>query len=514
LAYGHGTIGKVAVKLSLPDTTGACARRVEAEARALALLGQIQGVPRFHWSGRVDGDRAYLVMELVQGESLDRLIARGALDLRTATQIGASMARTLGAAHSRGVVHRDIKPANAMIRPDGSVAVIDFGLAGVIGDQATDAVGTSVRWAPPEMYETPPAIDPRSDVFGVAAVVYACLTGHSPFQDPLGGDTDARIWSRVLRGHPKRLDRPDLPASLEPVLRRALDKDPAARYDQAEGLAEVLMSQAQAAREPSEQGAGLPPPPRSQPLRAASATDDQKTDSGGPLDAGQPVGADETKPQAPVDAVVGLIRLDGPRGPDPDATSALPPIQAAAGAEGPAPGPNLPDDSAPYSLDGTDHPASSHNPAGASRPGRAGRSRADRRRRRRIWAAVAAGAVVLAAIAALAVLPRVIGSGQVAPSPASSPSTVAVHGVLPAPINLAGARREDGTVLFTWSNPAPEAGDKFEWALNPDEPDPVHQLTDTPAVTIEGEQAAGPVCLSVSLVRADLTASPEATACV
>jgi serine/threonine protein kinase len=216
---------QVALKLVLEAFTGDRDRaaRFEREARTLAALNH-PNIAALHGLEHADG-RHFLVMELVEGETLAERIARhpGGLSLEDAFQIARQIADALEAAHEKGIVHRDLKPANVKITPDDKVKVLDFGLAKASDrDSATSAsaamsptvsafsqagmiLGTASYMSPEQARGY--AADHRSDIFAFGIVLYEMLTGRQPFP----GETISDVLAAVLARDP---DLGALPADL------------------------------------------------------------------------------------------------------------------------------------------------------------------------------------------------------------------------------------------------------------------------------------------------------------
>lgn len=215
--------------------------RFEREAKMLASLNHPRIASLFGME-QVDGQH-FLVMELIEGETLADRLRRGPLQIEAALPIAVQIAEALEAAHERGVVHRDLKPANVKITPDGQVKVLDFGLAKIMESEtaprtaansptlsmmATQAgliLGTAAYMSPEQAKGFP--ADHRSDVFSFGTVLFEMLTGRLPFQ----GDTAPEVLASVLVRDP---DLTSLPPNLNPrlheLLRRCLDKTPKRRW--------------------------------------------------------------------------------------------------------------------------------------------------------------------------------------------------------------------------------------------------------------------------------------------
>jgi eukaryotic-like serine/threonine-protein kinase len=200
----------------------------------------------------------FLVMELLEGETLQRRIAHGALDPSAVIDLGIALADALDAAHAKGIIHRDIKPANIVLTARGP-KVLDFGLAKPVvvtgagwSDQVTvptapttepgSAVGTVAYMSPEQLRGD--AVDPRSDLFSLGAVLYEMTTGTLPFR----GGTSAEMFDAILNRAPVPAVRlnPDVPPELERIITKALEKDRNVRYQHA---ADIRVDLARAKRD-------------------------------------------------------------------------------------------------------------------------------------------------------------------------------------------------------------------------------------------------------------------------
>jgi serine/threonine-protein kinase len=212
--------------------------RFQREARAAGRLAH-PNIVTIHDVGEDQG-RTFLVMELVEGQALDRILrTRRPLPLAEVLTIGEQVASALDYAHRHGIIHRDVKPANILLSPEGGVKVTDFGIARITGADTTQAgqtFGTPSYMSPEQVQGL--TLDGRSDVFSLGAVLYEVLSGERAFQ----GETLSTIIYRILHEEPIPLRRhvPTLPAALEACLQKALAKDPAARYALATDVARDL----------------------------------------------------------------------------------------------------------------------------------------------------------------------------------------------------------------------------------------------------------------------------------
>jgi serine/threonine protein kinase len=230
---------EVAIKLlsNGDDVAPQTQHRLRAEAQVLAGL-KVPGVVQVHDVGVHDG-KLYLVLELVEGGSLDRHTKASACDPRTAATLVAKLARIVQACHDRGVLHRDLKPANVLLTLDGEPKIADFGLAKCVGSSRLTAsgamLGTPAYMAPEQAGESAGGVGPAADVYGLGAILYELLTSRPPFD----GATPLDVVRRVSSEEPVRPSaiRPGLPPDLETICLKCLQKDPARRYASALDLA-------------------------------------------------------------------------------------------------------------------------------------------------------------------------------------------------------------------------------------------------------------------------------------
>ncbi|MEO3874601.1 protein kinase [Nonomuraea sp. B12E4] len=221
----------VAVKVLMPalNENPTFVQRFQNEARAMATLRH-PGVVDVYDYGVCDvagRQVSFLVMEYVPGESLDRVLRRGPLGAAATMRLVAEVGDALAAAHAQGIVHRDVKPANLMIRPDGGVALTDFGIAHSASAGHLTATGTmlcSAGYCAPEM-ATSSEVTPAVDVYALGVVAYEALTGQLPYQ----GDTPVQIIFKHLNAPVPRLPD-DVPPGPRQVVSRALEKTPDGRW--------------------------------------------------------------------------------------------------------------------------------------------------------------------------------------------------------------------------------------------------------------------------------------------
>jgi eukaryotic-like serine/threonine-protein kinase len=269
----------VAVKLLRPeledDTT--TVTRLKREAAAAAALTHPNAVVVYD-IGEHDG-RVHLVMEWVDGVSLDALLAQGTLPADEVALIGHDVARALAAAHDRGLVHRDVKPSNILVTRTGVAKIADFGIATVLGgaqSRLTDTgavVGTAGYLAPEQLSDAP--IDPRTDVYALGLVLNRAVTGNEPF----GTGTAFEIAQRRLTLEPPPPSDvvPGMSPALDQVIVQATRRDPNQRFATAADLTRALAPLASEAVRPAlarrvTEVGGLPDVTREIPLAAADTT--------------------------------------------------------------------------------------------------------------------------------------------------------------------------------------------------------------------------------------------------
>jgi eukaryotic-like serine/threonine-protein kinase len=247
-AYDQRLDRRVAVKLMRPDRMAAAVteaedlrRRFVRECRVTAQVDH-PGLVTVHDAGS-DGSELYLVMQYVEGSDLaDHLAEHDPYPWQWAVAVAAQLCAVLAAVHSVPIVHRDLKPRNVIVKPDGTVTVLDLGVASVVDADTTrlthtgSPIGSPAYMAPEQAMGG--AVGPYTDLYALGVVLYELLSGDTPFP----GTTALGVLHRHLYEAPQplRLLRPEIPEPLEALVLRLLAKDPQDRPDGAQEVYEHL----------------------------------------------------------------------------------------------------------------------------------------------------------------------------------------------------------------------------------------------------------------------------------
>src|SRR3954454_21567042 len=224
--------------------------RFRNEARHTASLSD-PGIANVFDYGEV-GDKAYLVMEFVDGEPLSTVLARdGRLSPASTLDIVGQAALALQAAHEAGVIHRDVKPGNILIRPDGVVKVTDFGIARVVDaapvTQTGMVVGTAAYLSPEQASGR--STTAASDIYSLGVVAYECLSGERPFR----ADSPVGVAMAHATATPPPLPR-DVPPLVAGFVMQAMEKDPARRHPSAGDVGRTALALAASLHDAADDG--------------------------------------------------------------------------------------------------------------------------------------------------------------------------------------------------------------------------------------------------------------------
>lgn len=281
LAFDQQLNRDVAIKVLKRQTDPRARSRLLREARAAAALDH-PSICAVHEVGTdpIAGD--FIVMQFIEGETLDERLQHGPLRPREALVIGRQLAEALSAAHAHGIVHRDLKPQNVIVDRAGRPRLLDFGIARALEPHHATTAPTEVT-DPHAIVGTPPYMSPeqiqggeadaRSDLFSLGCVLYECLTGTRAFD----GRTANEICGRVLHVQPElpSARHPDLHADHDALCLRLLAKEPAARFqsaDEAVGALRLLETTTDGGPVHADGPVPRPPSPRRRLARAAVAS--------------------------------------------------------------------------------------------------------------------------------------------------------------------------------------------------------------------------------------------------
>jgi eukaryotic-like serine/threonine-protein kinase len=233
----------VALKFLPPDRTSDqdARHRFVQEARAASALDHVN-ICDIHEIGETASGEMFIAMARYRGESLKERIESGPMPASQVIDLALQIAEGLAAAHEHGIVHRDLKPGNVFVTAEGTVKILDFGLAKLAGHDQSTATGSTLgtpAYMSPEQVRGG-RVDARTDLWSLGVVLYEMTTGHRPFRRD---DSPATLHA-IVHDPPEPVQdlRPGFPAAIEPLIERALSKDPARRFASAREMGDALRS--------------------------------------------------------------------------------------------------------------------------------------------------------------------------------------------------------------------------------------------------------------------------------
>ncbi|MFV0451704.1 MAG: serine/threonine-protein kinase [Propioniciclava sp.] len=484
---------RVAVKVMRNATRSATdTARFTAEANAMAQLEHPHIVPVYSAGTTADG-RPYLVMMYYPRASLAERVKTERMSVAEVLRIGIQISAAVETAHRAGLLHRDIKPANILTSQYGSPGLTDFGIAAQISDADDEATGVSVPWSPVEtLYATAPA-SVRSDVYSLAATLWHLLVGRSAFEVPGGDNSTFALMRRVRDVPPPSTGRPDVPTSLDRLLRTALAKQAQMRPESALTLARSLQSIEQELRLPRTEivvaaDAAAPRPADTRGAAVRARAEDDRTRLRGP----QRVVGQQRGPAGPPFAGVSgpVSAASSPTGGSHASSSASKSVTDGTGRRGdPAkeaetvlrePGAHPGHDQVlPATVEVADH-----TETGGSR--------------RRGLGIMIGGGVAVVALAAMVVLTQDWGGSTGEPTTTDAGDPPPELGQAPAPGEPVVLVARDGDrATFTWTYDNPLTSDTYLARVNGDQPP---RPLDEPTLTLDG---AAEQCVAVKVLRSD-----------
>lgn len=513
---------RVAVKVLIADELSRDTRaQFVAEANLMAQLSAHPYIVTiFHADVAADG-RPYFVMEYCSGPSLAAQLKRQPFQVDAALRTGIRLASAVATAHAAGILHRDIKPANVLTNDYGWPALTDFGISSTLEGElpvhtmtflgggaetgstggAQSAIGLSVPWSPPELFDDDPRPDTRSDVYALAATVHTLLAGRSPFELPGRPNGSLDLIGRIERGAITPIDRDDVPQSLQSVLRRGMAVRREQRYASAVEFARALQ------RIELELGYAATAIEVPTQLLAEQSADAAPAEDGADATRAR-VASIQAQPAAPdADATRARGPVTVPAQPPTAPAPALAPATAAA--EPPAEEQTL---VRPRQAQRPTAPPPSRaahgtfaTPAADAAPGTTQPAAQRRRSRLGLVIGIAATLVVVAAVGIAVAL-----SGQLAGPPEASPPAAvdgedAIAGAqVPSPVVADGVASADGTeVVFAVSHDDAADGDRYRWRLA--DGSGSTEVADGPEIVVAPVAPGQRICIDVQVQRGSKT---------
>ncbi|MGN7978303.1 serine/threonine-protein kinase [Microbacterium sp. 22195] len=507
---------EVAVKVLLADRLSAgAAEEFTNEANVMAMLSTHPAIVTIYQAGVAADGRPYIVMEYCPKPNLQVRTRKEPFSVAEALRVGVQVSGAVETAHRAGVLHRDIKPANILVTVYNRPALTDFGIASTTAADS-EAAGMSIPWSPPESFAENPTTGVRTDVYALGATVFTLLSGRSPFERKGERNSSADLIERIERMAVPKVDRADVPDSLQAVLARAMAKRPEDRYPSAVAFARALQ------KVQIELAHSVTPIDivDEHPSHEELEDDDDGLTRVREVRSINPDTQSATRPSATTvrkqPSTPDVPRFDRPSA---DALEETQMRTQRRGAAAPAAA-DADDDDATV-LRGGPKVVAPHAPAAARatqadavRPGASASDdlfETGRRRGGMPWwgwliAVVGVVAVVLGIVFASTL------AGGLTPTPdkttAGPPQPKdPIAGLVPNVADLKGTS-DAGVVTFTWTNPDPEKGDSYIWYEYTLDGPGTLQTTEKTSVTLDGART-GATCVEVLIKRADGRSSPD-----
>ncbi|PYI66694.1 serine/threonine protein kinase [Arthrobacter livingstonensis] len=552
---------KVAVKVLVADLkTDGARRRFESEANLMAQLSTHPYIVTIYEAEITDAGHSYLAMEYCSRPSLDVRYRRARFSVDEALSVGIQVSSAVETAHRAGIAHRDIKPANILVTDYNRPALTDFGISGTMDAAQDDDAGMSIPWSPPESFTAGATDGVKVDIWALGATLYTLLAGHSPFVIPGADNSQRELINRINSAPLPRLGRADVPEALDLVLATAMSKSPASRYASAKAFARALMRiqadlnlsvtpfevQEEVPLEEADPDAGF----EATRVRSVLSIDPDSHPSGptfpsvfrpdttGPFTqsprinsipgiTGRTQGSTTGLTQNGSTVPSGDLAAPGQAGPDAPGNIDTAARPAAPGPSGggyssmlsptqwadpvPRNGAEAPEAHLASTVHRSDIASKGPHQLEHSMPGPAGPPPS----RKRLWLGLGAGAVLAAAVVVGIVVFNTAGSPDpVDPDQAgnTTPPPALIVGADVPPVTKLKAAASNGGAVWSWSNPAPEAGDVYLWAavsaVDSGEFKPVKE-----ARVFVTNNSNDQSCVSVKLVRKNGSTSAETKKC-
>ncbi|PJM78697.1 serine/threonine-protein kinase [Bifidobacterium scaligerum] len=218
----------VAVKVSAKTLDPRAAALFNREANFMAKLSSHPYILPVYGAGVTSDGHGYIIIEYAPGGTYNSVMKARSMTCDQVLDLGIKLSSALFTAHRANIIHHDIKPSNILITAQGLPVLADFGISTDVYDRTE--TGFSPPWAPPEVLQHLTNGSEAADIYSLAATLYAMFVGYSPFQHEYHPHTQSELISLIINQPLPRLNRPDVPADVEAVLRRALNKNPDQRY--------------------------------------------------------------------------------------------------------------------------------------------------------------------------------------------------------------------------------------------------------------------------------------------